>query len=698
MDAGKTVEPGAVIAFFEHGVMCLGAILDAAPRARWRVCAEEGREVLIQGSQIAAVLDGTDREGALTQRRAIATYLAGVRARLDAMVESADAVALWDLVHEDAGVQPLALLSELMLGAGTDEARLATLMVLREARTHFQLRPEGVEPRPWYTVHDMVQVHEAHLQETQARAAAIVDLTGVLASPALDRGRMMQSLRGDSHIDAIVTLLSGYALAGDDYSMRHDAQEVLDALSTKGDVHFEGRRAARAFEALVALGLWSKDENLWLIRNQIVEAFSSDALTEAAHIATQPLPVEGRLDLTHLAALTIDAPETIDFDDALTVVALETGGWEVGIHIADATAFIPLGSVLDLEARARATSLYLPTHTIPMLPSVLSDDVLCLREGETRAALSFLVQVDEYYEVRNTRMALTHVRVARRMTFDEVDTLIETGSDADPWVGRLQTLYAVADLRLEARRSADAMVLDIPEIKVHVEPDGCMRISRYENTSYSRILVSEFMILANEVAGMQCAEHDAPVIYRGQERPETILSEDAYGGSERAWSHAQRRFLRPAYTTLSPSPHFCLGLRHYTQATSPLRRYTDILAHHQLKALMRGLSPPLARDTLAMWVHDLESTMGNAKATERQSDRYWLLRTLEGRRGERLSATVIEQLETRGLRYNVVLVETQLRTHISAPRALSPGERIWLEIEHVSARDNVLRMRFGEGP
>ena len=274
--------------------------------------------------------------------------------------------------------------------------------------------------------------------------------------------------------------------------------------------------------------------------------------------------------LSHLVALAIDDEGNEEPDDALSLE-----GERLWVHVADVSALVSPDSPADLEARARGSTLYLPDGPVPMLPP---EAVARLGLGldEVSPALSFGLELDEAGELRTVEILPSWVRITR-LTYEEAATRL----DEEP----LRGLDRLAARYQERRYALGAISLDLPEVRIWLEGER-IRI-RPIAPLRSRDIVTEAMLMAGEGAARFALERGLPLPFTTQAPP---TSDDR--PRDLAGMFALRRTLRPSEYSSVPGPHAGLGLPAYAQATSPLRRYLDLVVHQQIRAWLRQASRP----------------------------------------------------------------------------------------------------------
>ncbi|HNS51984.1 MAG TPA: RNB domain-containing ribonuclease [Anaerolineae bacterium] len=387
------------------------------------------------------------------------------------------------------------------------------------------------------------------------------------------------------------------------------------------------------------------------------------------------LPDEARLDLTGLPAFAIDDEGNEEPDDA---VGLE--GHRLWVHVADAAALAPSGSALDLEARARGATLYLPEGPVRMLPKP-AVEVLGLGLAEVSPALSFCVEVDGTGRARLAEYGPSWIRVTR-LSYAEAQQRL---SD-EP----LASLMAAADTHRERRRGRGALFLELPEVQIQVA--GGEVTIRPLPALESRDLVMEGMLMAGEAIAGYAQANSLPLPFTSQEPP----AEDEAGGQTATWwppddlagMYAMRQRLRPSQYASAPCPHAGLGLASYVQATSPLRRYLDLVTHQQLRAHKGGQGQLDARE-MTERVGATMAVAGTVRATERLARRHWTLVYLMHHPDWEGDGVLVERRGRRGI---ALIPSLDLDTAVHLRRDTGLNERLRLALPQVNLP--LLEVRF----
>ncbi len=438
-----------------------------------------------------------------------------------------------------------------------------------------------------------------------------------------------------------------------------------------------GKARDAAYDILLRAGRVDKSLDRFLVIAGVDAKFSAQ-LTEAAEQLEPFTKSQTRTDYQNLPAFTIDDEDTREVDDALTV---EKAGSEivVGIHIADVSAFVQKGDLLDAEAARRSSTIYLPTVTVRMFPDRLSTDLMSLDAGVPRPAFTVEVRFDNEGNRLGYRITLSMVNVGRRLSYDEADEALEAG-DAS-----LETLHRIAKRLHDARAERGAITFRRPELKIRVQGDD-IDIKKINPKSPSRFLVSEMMILANGLSADFASVNALPVIFRTQEPREALAVENTPVVEALAFDRLRKTFKR-SRLSLTPGLHSGLGLGAYTQASSPIRRYADLVTQRQFTALLSGAPVPHAREELLQILATAEAAEQEIRAIEDRSTNYWLLEYLSRYKRDQMLAAVV--LDAKG---NVELEDYYVRAKVGATKA-KPGETVSVQIEAIDPSRGEVRFR-----
>ncbi len=580
----------------------------------------------------------------------------------------------WELLVEDGEAVTCAGMAQLLFSDQSPPLCYAAHCLLSEDKIYFKQKADGYEPRSAAMVAEIKHqrsAEESKLREQQEFFTHIQQkLAGVVVEWQDSARTRLESLER-------------FVLHPENTSRA--AQEILTALGRP-------QTPQSAFEVLVELGLWSPHENLFLRRSQIPVHFRREVLEVAQQCLDSPPPDpdSNRLDLTHLKVYTIDDESTQEIDDGLSLEYLENGSQRLWMHIADPTRLVRPGDELDLEARRRSTTLYLPTGMIPMFPPELATGPMSLVQGNVCRALSFGVVLDETGNVQDYQIHASLIKPTYRLTYEDVDEMLQLGIRAEPEIAAIAS-WAVR--REEWRKSQGSINIHMPEAVIKVKNDDEIIIDVLDD-SRSRQLVAEMMILAGEVAGRYGQTHQIPLPFRGQPQPELPSEEELLqlpAGPVRFC--AMRRCMPRSEMSITPARHAGLGLDTYTQVTSPIRRYTDLLAHFQIKAHLRGDPLPFSAEQLQEVMLSVTTAAYEASLVERQTNRYWGLEYLRRHADQVWQALVLRWLrehENLGL---ILLEDLGLELVMRFKRSVSLGDRLEVQVSHADPRQDEIHFR-----
>ncbi|KAK7846061.1 ribonuclease ii [Quercus suber] len=326
-----------------------------------------------------------------------------------------------------------------------------------------------------------------------------------------------------------------------------------------------------------------------------------------------------RKDLTHLKVYAIDVDEADELDDALSATRLQDGRIKVWIHVADAARFVQPGSMVDREAMRRGTSIFLPTATYPMFPENLAMKGMSLKQGEICNAVTASVVLRSDGSIAEFSVDNSVIKPTYMLTYESASELLHLNLEEET---ELKILSEAATLRLQWRQQQDPE----PVINLYVEnqADPAMR------------LVTEMMLLCGEVIATYGSRNNISLPYRGQPQSNIDVSLFQHLPEGPIRSSAIVKLMRAAEIDFrKPIRHGILGLPGYVQFTSPIRRYMDLLAHYQVKAYLRGESPPFSAGQLEGMASILNMHSRLAKRLFSSSLRYWILEYLRSQPKER---------------------------------------------------------------
>ncbi|MDI6854736.1 MAG: ribonuclease R [Deltaproteobacteria bacterium] len=660
------METGYLVEFFEEKRILCGTVLELKGE-RLHVLTQNSRELTLTRKRV--LFANPAPLPASASRQQWLDYLQEVARKREDFKAAIRMADLWELLVEENQAVTRDDLADLWFGGKASPDQVAAAgRALYEDRFFFKHKDDLWVPNPPEVVESL---QEKVRREEEAQRE--LETAGALLRHAWEKGDIP-----DPHWrERLIAVLKDLAVFG---------EEAPHYQQGKAFLHKAGLNADNApFRLLVRLKVFQEDENLDLYRLQVPTDFSPEARRQAVNLAQSRLPdpyESNRIDLTHLECFTIDGERTRDFDDALSLEPLEDG-WRLGIHIADVASLVEADNPLDLEARERGTSIYLPEMRLPMFPEEISENTLSLVAREERPALSFLVDVTAAGEIKDWSITPSRIKVRRRLTYGEVDQFL---AEQD------ETLAALIRLarELKARRLArGGYELKLPEVWVSFNHHGGIHVMTEDQETVSHLLVAEAMVLANWLAARFLSERGFPAIYRAQPEPREPIKTEEPKDLVALWQ--DRRKLSRVVMDTTPQPHWGLGLPVYTFATSPIRRYLDLVIHRQILSLLKGGAPLYGQAELEKILMTIEPAMRRAGLLKARRLRYWLLKYLAGQIGQKKEALVVEPLQNR---YRLLFPDLLLEVFLAAPASLQlkPGDTVRVRLDKVLPREDQIKL------
>ena len=621
---------------------------------RLHVIDPRGRNLSVSGDRVVVV----HRAAAEGDFPAIARQISD---KVSARQSEVDVELLWQSLGGSQREMQPAELAEMFFAEDSPEAASAVFRALSEDNLFFKRKGSQFLARSVEQVSTELTRRQRQREREQFRERTSTIIWQLLkqkkaaipsdAGPILDRIQNWLRYRTGDEVGGLLEEIAGPAKA------RDAAYEILARA---------GRIDASLDRFLVMAGIETE------FSPQLIEV--TEQLRPFAHD-------EARFDYQNAVTFTIDDEDTREVDDALSVVHR---GAEivVGIHIADVSAFVEKGDLLDVEAGRRSSTIYLPATTVCMFPERLSTNLASLNFGSPRPAYTVEVRFDEQGNRLGYRIALTTVNVERRFSYDEADRAFDAGNTSS-----LQTLHRIAQQLHNERAARGAITFRRPELKIRIT-GGEIEIKKINTSSPSRFIVSEMMILANGLSADFASVNALPVIYRTQEPRDAVAVEEAPAVDALAFERLRKTFKR-SRLSLTPGLHSGLGLSAYTQASSPIRRYADLVTQRQFTSMLRGAAIPHGREELLRILVTAEAAEQEIRTIEDRSMNYWLLEYLSRyKKDEQLSAVVLD------LKGNIEIEDFYLRSKLTPANKLQPGEVVQVRIESIEPEKTEVRFRL----
>ncbi len=658
---------GRVIEYIDNGRFICGIVIEESGK-RARILNQNGREVNLPLAR--AMHKSLESHSVDKPREDLCNFLKSTAEKRQQMMRIINLEEIWELaIEENDSLFEPEFLTELCFGEHATDDHVASFMrSIFNDRLFFKYKEGKI------IAHSEEVVQQLRIRrEKELEKEALLN-NGARALTQLWEGNIPEEW---PERKTCLKMLADYYLYGNEAPEGAVTRDLLKRAHLSGpDV---------CFHLLVKAGVWDKNENIPLLRHEIPINFSDAALKQARSLAeTDPSAIrtDGRKDFRDLPILTIDNDSTRDFDDALHVEK-QGENYLVGIHITDMTDYVKPGDPLFQEAVTRISSIYMPDACIPMLPPELSEGCCSLIAGKDRAAMSFMVLLSPDGEVLDLDIMPSLIMVRRQLTYSEAEEMIDSDEE-------LKILAMLSRKLMERRINAGALLLPLPDVNISIDPDDTIRITKSEVDSRSRALVAEFMILANTLGAGFVADRESPGLFRSQPPLKTRL---IHGYDKDLFLiFRQRKNLPRAELLPNPKPHSSVGATQYTMVTSPIRRLMDLAMQHQIMHLVRGKGVLFSRNEVADLARSIVTGLSKINPVIQLRRRYWILKYLETRKGDRFDALIIDSGPRRA---HVVLVDFLIVGDLPANQAIGePGGIVSVRLSRAVALDNIMRLEW----
>ncbi|CAD6229171.1 unnamed protein product [Miscanthus lutarioriparius] len=485
-----------------------------------------------------------------------------------------------------------------------------------------------------------------------------------------------------------IEALQAYAVDACDDEQRRLAGNILKAMGFT-------RTSSAALKLLINVGYFPVHVNLDLFRYDVCIRYTDEVLSAAEELLVDSPDADMhiRKDLSTLKVYAIDVDEADELDDALSATRLPDGRIKVWIHVADPTCLVKPRSIIDREAMHRGTSIFLPTATIPMFPERLAMNAMSLQQGKECKSVTVSVILNPDGSIAEYTLENSIIKPTYMLTYESATELLYMNLEEEE---ELRILQEAASIRAQWRHSQgsiDTAMIE-PRIKVSNPDDPEPNINLYveDQANPAMQLVSEMMILCGEAVAAFGSDNNLPLPYRGHPQSNTAVSVFSHLPEGPARSFANISVLRAAEMDFQkPVPHGVLGIPGYVQFTSPIRRYVDLLAHYQVKAFLRGDSPPYSAGDLEGMTFIASMHVKVARRLHSNSLRYWLLEYLRRQpKGRKYRALILKFIKDRMGALLLVEVGIQVTTTISRGKV---GDEVSVTVETAHPRDDILTVR-----
>lgn len=399
-------------------------------------------------------------------------------------------------------------------------------------------------------------------------------------------------------------------------------------------------------------------------------------LQKEAEALLQKDVFEGLFDLEtrderELDVYSVDNEDTRDYDDAFSV-SIDGDQMILRVHIADVAGFVPFDSKLFENALERISSVYTLKEIFPMFPASLSEERFSLTEGQDRPVMTFSWVYNSELEVIDSGIYRSVIRVRKNLTYDEADQFIENSEHG------FDLLQKLTEVNKQIRIENGALDLNRKEVILDISEPESIRISKVRENTLASEIVQELAIMANHQAGSYCRDNELPALFRVQ--PPYQVSKNLPEGEKPALKDLQ---IKPARLTLEPSEHSGLGLDIYLQATSPIRRFADLVCQWIIFNHLSEQDLPFQEESLLSWAQRAETTQKEYLQVERELIRHWKIKYLSQHESDTFA--VEKQRQMRSGDFLILFEDLQLLQEVNL--ALVPEqERFNMKLNRIDTK------------
>ncbi|MGI9558545.1 MAG: ribonuclease catalytic domain-containing protein [Thermodesulfobacteriota bacterium] len=595
------MKAGEIVIFRKRKEPSFGVFLSSLPASgetagaeQMTVFSEEGREISVAADK-AAFFTGIFLEGG--QGRELANHLRRLRKEMEAERVKIDLRPAWEKLRGAGAVSFEEIVSAFFPETPEPHDKLKLFWAVDKDAVYFRREKDGYTP-----------------------------LSPECVEKTIDRAkRRSENARQDEMAERwIRSVMDGKPEEPEGFDRRRCVKTVMDYIeNTEDSAGFRDARrllskagirdSAYATGFLIKTGDLPEGTDPAMVRAGITDGFPPEAAAECAGVIAAPLP-DFLEDFTGLAAFSVDDETTRDIDDAISVEK-SPAGWRVGAHIANVATAISPDSALDRAALSAGETLYLPERVVDIFPPELISGRLSLTAGKERAALTLFMDFDENLEMTGFSFHASKIRVEKNITYPEADEMIESLPE---W----KTLERICEHLKKRRDENGAFSPRLAELKIKAAPDGSVEVFPAPEGGVSHSVIAELMIAVNRLSAIFLRDRGVAALFRSQPFP--VSPEARELDTKDPLFHMRVvRMLKPSRTGAAAQRHCSLGVECYAQATSPIRRYRDLVVQRQVMAELTG-SAALGETAILQVVADTEPVLHARRAARRSRDRFWL--------------------------------------------------------------------------
>jgi len=408
-----------------------------------------------------------------------------------------------------------------------------------------------------------------------------------------------------------------------------------------------------------------------------------------------------RRDLRDTLTFTIDPADAKDFDDAISFAVLEDGNYQVGVHIADVTHFVQLGSRENNDAYQRGTSVYLVHRVLPMLPESLCNDLCSLRPNEDKLCMSVIFTLAHDARVLKQKVCRTIIRSDYRLTYDQAHVLITTPAPTDgssPLADALHILNFLATILRRKRIDNGALEIEQEEMRFQLDEHGHPTDIFFAEATEANHLIEEYMLLANRTIATLLSKTGKESVYRVHDTPDKAKLAALHKFEKRFGDRVPRqtiemltiRAMAKAVYSTNNIGHYGLAFDYYTHFTSPIRRYPDMMVHRLVAKYLLGERGVKIDSDLEEACDHMSAMEQEATQAERDSQKDYQVLWIQDHMGQEFDGSI-----TNVTQYGLFVRLDDTHCEGLVPmRTICPGDYMEYDEKNFSLRAKHSKKRF----
>ncbi len=652
---------GYIIEFVAKGSVPEAAVVLSISGSNVRIMLTNGKETNIPEKKI---LYSSNRSlTSVSNKENCKQNLININNARNEIAEKIDLAEIRELLVEDPKFYELSEIAEFLYDSNDCDSIAALLRKLSDDHIYFKNKNNTFQPVSEEALKQAIELQKKKELQAQEESLLVESLKNLLANGQFDES--MKPYLQD---------LKDFVVLGEEANISKKLFNSLIKASINNN--------RKVFQALVRAGILNEDENFDLIKYRTPISFSEEQKKEADELSKLDIKSLNRSDLTHLKTWAIDSPGSKDRDDAFSFEKKDDG-YILWIHIADPSEIIKPDTILDKEASRRGSSVYMPDLRINMFPEIISESLLSLDENGEKLALSFALEFSSDYQLKNTSISKSIIKVEKATSYPSANEML----DSDNW---LKSAYLFSEsLKQERLKNGAIIIPRQPELEIKVI-DGEIIIEHENRDELTAGMIAEFMIWVNHAVAKWFHNNSIPCLYRVQEGDsETTIPPSDTFDPVLFWTSL--RLMRKTTVGADFGKHFSLGVIGYTQISSPLRRYSDLLLHRQIKAFLDG-QPTMTQEELNKRVMISDIAVDHAEDTMKDRERYFMLKYLK------------QQQKNSEVIFDGVIVDSGLTEvnfyvdflcsfrHCRKPSFdVTPGMKVKVKVNQIDLFDNIIR-------